>query len=99
MTSDHILMVREAFPCGINSSLVFREEHQPIKGMQALSCASIGDIIAFRLPCAEQSWCILVSENQLFHLMAFTPFPFLTLRFYTRFRIKIHCKYKSDDVV
>ncbi|KAF5281278.1 hypothetical protein FQA39_LY05164 [Lamprigera yunnana] len=59
MTNDHILSVREAFPCTFSSSLGLREVHQPIKGTQALSCAAIADITAFRLPCAEQSWCIL----------------------------------------
>ncbi|KAB0797328.1 hypothetical protein PPYR_08322 [Photinus pyralis] len=59
MTSDHILSVREAFPCTLNSSLSLRDAHIPIKGAQALSCAAIADITAFRLPCAEQSWCIL----------------------------------------
>ncbi|KAK5646949.1 hypothetical protein RI129_005413 [Pyrocoelia pectoralis] len=59
MTSDHILSVREAFPCTLSSSLSLRDVHQPIKGAQALSCAAIADITSFRLPCAEQSWCIL----------------------------------------
>ncbi|ENN77317.1 hypothetical protein YQE_06143, partial [Dendroctonus ponderosae] len=59
MTSDHILTVREAFPCSINSLLPAKTRHEPIKGPQALSCAAITDLIAFRLPSAEQSWCVL----------------------------------------
>lgn len=61
MTSDHILTVREAFSSTINSLLPLRSKHEPIKGAQALSCASIIDLTAFRLPSSEQSWCILVS--------------------------------------
>lgn len=59
MTYDHILMVREAFPCTLNFAKHMRS-HNPIKGTQALSCAAISDITAFRLPSAEHSWCILV---------------------------------------
>ncbi|XP_072376863.1 uncharacterized protein prd1 [Diabrotica undecimpunctata] len=59
MTSEHILTVREAFPNILNSLLTSRSHHEPIKGTQALSCASIVDLTAFRLPSAEQSWCIL----------------------------------------
>ncbi|KAF5277776.1 hypothetical protein FQR65_LT03756 [Abscondita terminalis] len=59
MSSDHILCIREAFPCSLSSSLGMKDLHQPIKGAQAVSCAAIADITAFRLPCAEQSWCIL----------------------------------------
>ncbi|CAG9765968.1 unnamed protein product [Ceutorhynchus assimilis] len=58
MTSEHILTVREAFPCSI-SSLLPVTKHEPIKGPQALSCAAISDLVTFRLPSAEQSWCIL----------------------------------------
>ncbi|KAK9869654.1 hypothetical protein WA026_003402 [Henosepilachna vigintioctopunctata] len=60
MTTDHILTVREAFPC-IPKSLLPENvgNHEPIKGSQALSCAAIVDLVAFRLPSAEQSWCIL----------------------------------------
>ncbi|XP_022918977.2 uncharacterized protein [Onthophagus taurus] len=58
LTSEHILAVREAFPCNI-SSAISKGMHEPIKGAQALSCAAISDITAFRLPSAEQSWCIL----------------------------------------
>ncbi|KAJ8920684.1 hypothetical protein NQ315_004823 [Exocentrus adspersus] len=59
MTSDHILTVREAFPCMVNSLLPAKSQHDPIKGTRALSCASIIDLTSFRLPSAEQSWCIL----------------------------------------
>ncbi|XP_056631113.1 uncharacterized protein LOC130441444 [Diorhabda sublineata] len=59
MTSEHILTVREAFPIMLNSLLTTRSLHEPIKGTQALSCASIVNLTAFRLPSAEQSWCIL----------------------------------------
>lgn len=59
MTSEHILTVREALPCNIGT-LSNHKNHQPIKGPQALSCASISDITAFRLPSAEHSWCVLV---------------------------------------
>ncbi|XP_018577712.1 uncharacterized protein LOC108916016 [Anoplophora glabripennis] len=59
MTSDHILTVREAFPCMITSLLPTKSQHDPIKGTQALSCASIIDLTSFRLPSAEQSWCVL----------------------------------------
>jgi pleckstrin family protein M 2 len=59
MTTDHILTVREAFPCTISSLLPSKNQHQPIKGPQVLSCAAIVDLIAFRLPSAEQSWCVL----------------------------------------
>lgn len=61
MTSDHILTVREAFSCTIPSLLPRDNQHQPIRGPQVLSCAAISDLIAFRLPSAEQSWCILVN--------------------------------------
>ncbi|XP_017774358.1 PREDICTED: uncharacterized protein LOC108561080 isoform X2 [Nicrophorus vespilloides] len=56
MTNEHILTVREAFPCSIIDS---KSTHDPIKGAQAISCAAISDIVSFRLPSAEQSWCIL----------------------------------------
>ncbi|EFA03830.1 uncharacterized protein prd1 [Tribolium castaneum] len=59
MTSDHILTVREAFPCTVSSLLPSKNQHQPIKGPQVLSCAAIIDLVAFRLPSAEQSWCVL----------------------------------------
>ncbi|XP_044266203.1 uncharacterized protein LOC123012390 [Tribolium madens] len=59
MTSDHILTVREAFPCTVSSLLPPKNQHQPIKGPQVLSCAAISDLVAFRLPSAEQSWCVL----------------------------------------
>ena len=59
MTSDHILTMREAFPCNVSSTLT-KILHDPIKGARALSCALISDITAFRLPSAEHSWCILV---------------------------------------
>ncbi|XP_018319381.1 uncharacterized protein LOC108732885 [Agrilus planipennis] len=55
MTGEHILTVREAFPYTINNG----SSHQPIKGTQVLSCASISDLTALRLPSAEQSWSIL----------------------------------------
>lgn len=60
MTSEHILTVREAFPCTL-SLPQYMKPHNPIKGTQTLSCAAISDITAFRLPSAEHSWCILVS--------------------------------------
>ncbi|XP_066260425.1 uncharacterized protein prd1 [Euwallacea similis] len=59
MTSDHILTVREAFPCSISTLFFPKMNHEPIKGPQALSCAAITDLVAFRLPSAEQSWCVL----------------------------------------
>ncbi|KAJ8949469.1 hypothetical protein NQ314_008226 [Rhamnusium bicolor] len=59
MTSDHILTARETFHCMINSLLPSRSQHEPMKGTQALSCASIVDLTSFRLPSSEQSWCIL----------------------------------------
>ncbi|KAF7283348.1 hypothetical protein GWI33_000859 [Rhynchophorus ferrugineus] len=59
MTNEHVLTVREAFPCTVNSLLPPRSKHEPIKGPLALSCAAITDLVAFRLPSAEQSWCIL----------------------------------------
>lgn len=65
MTSEHIITVREAFPCNISSS-VTKGYHEPIKGAHALSCASISNITAFRLPSAEQSWCILVLHYRHF---------------------------------
>ncbi|XP_060517658.1 uncharacterized protein LOC132696694 [Cylas formicarius] len=58
MTSEHILTVREAFPHTITTGLS-KKFHEPLKGPQALSCAAIVDLISFRLPSAEQSWCIL----------------------------------------
>lgn len=61
MTTDHILTVREAFPCSINT-LINSSNHNPIKGAQALSCAMISDLTAFRLPSAEHSWCVLVKN-------------------------------------
>ncbi|GLV39247.1 pruning defect 1 [Carabus blaptoides fortunei] len=50
LTNQHILTMREKFPCG-----------NPISEYtaQALSCAAISDLTAFRIPLAEQSWCIL----------------------------------------
>jgi pleckstrin family protein M 2 len=66
MTTDHILTVREAFPCTISSLLPSKNQHQPIKGPQVLSCAAIVDLIAFRLPSAEQSWCVLVGVVSTF---------------------------------
>ncbi|CAH1976175.1 unnamed protein product [Acanthoscelides obtectus] len=59
MTSEHILTVREAFSFTVTSLLPPRSKHDPIKGAQALSCACIVDLTSFRLPSAEQSWCIL----------------------------------------
>lgn len=59
MTSDHILTVREAFPCNILSTSLPNSEHVPIKGATTLCCAAISDITAFRLPSAEHSWCVL----------------------------------------
>lgn len=61
MTSDHILTVREAFPSSVASLLPPNFKEEPVKGPQALSCAAITDLVAFRLPSSEQSWCILVS--------------------------------------
>lgn len=60
MTSDHILTVREALPYTLFDS---PSQHKPLKGPQALSCAAIADITAFRLPSAEHSWCVLVRWN------------------------------------
>lgn len=60
MTSDHILTVREALPCTLFDN---PSQHKPLKGHQALSCAAISDITAFRLPSAEHSWCVLVRTN------------------------------------
>lgn len=65
LTSEHILTVREAFPFTINSLLPACGRHDPIKGAQALSCAAISDLTSFRLPSAEQSWCILVRRIKL----------------------------------
>ncbi|KAG5888921.1 hypothetical protein JTB14_019417 [Gonioctena quinquepunctata] len=59
LTSDHILTVREVFPYTINFATASMRQHEPEKGIQALSCASIVDLTSFRLPSAEQSWCIL----------------------------------------
>lgn len=59
MTTEHILTVREAFPCTVQSLLLDEMEQELIRGPQALSCASILDLVSFRLPSAEQSWCIL----------------------------------------
>lgn len=56
MTSEQIILVREAFSCNLLSN---DEEHNPIKGPQVLSCAAISDLTSFKLPSAEQSWCIL----------------------------------------
>lgn len=65
ITSDHILTVREALPCAMSSLIGSEDRHQPIAGPQILSCASIPDITAFRLPSAEHSWCVLVSQDKL----------------------------------
>nr|XP_023023284.1 uncharacterized protein LOC111511501 [Leptinotarsa decemlineata] len=59
LTNDHILTVREVFPHTINFMPNLACQHEPDKGIQALSCASILDLTSFRLPSAEQSWCIL----------------------------------------
>ncbi|CAG9825381.1 unnamed protein product [Phaedon cochleariae] len=59
MTTDHILTVREAFPSTLNVIPNSNSPHDPAKGTQALSCAAIVDLVTFRLPSAEQSWCIL----------------------------------------
>lgn len=61
MTSDHILTVREVFPSSVASLLPPNFKEESVKGPQALSCAAIADLVAFRLPSSEQSWCILVS--------------------------------------
>ncbi|KAL1497160.1 hypothetical protein ABEB36_008165 [Hypothenemus hampei] len=59
MTNDHILTVREAFSSGLPSLVPPKTLHEPEKGPQILSCASITDLVSFRLPSAEQSWCVL----------------------------------------
>lgn len=64
MTSEHVLTVRETFPNILNNVLTSCNQHEPIKETQALSCASIVDLTSFRLPSAEQSWCILVSVSR-----------------------------------
>lgn len=61
MTGQHVLTVREAFPCMVSSLIDPKTNHEPIKGPRALSCAAITDLVSFRLPSAEQSWCVLVS--------------------------------------
>lgn len=66
MTTDHILTVREAFACSINT-LITSSCHNPIKGAQALSCAMISDLTAFRLPSAEHSWCVLVKYSLIYN--------------------------------
>lgn len=66
MTTEHILTVREAFPCTVQSLFSDDLEQELINGPQALSCASILDLVSFRLPSAEQSWCILVSLSFLY---------------------------------
>ncbi|XP_044752613.1 uncharacterized protein LOC123312313 [Coccinella septempunctata] len=59
MTTEHILTVREAFPCTLQTLFLDELEQELMNGTQALSCASILDLVSFRLPSAEQSWCIL----------------------------------------
>ncbi|XP_030758384.1 uncharacterized protein LOC115884070 isoform X2 [Sitophilus oryzae] len=59
MTGHHILTIRESFPSTVNLFLPQRSKHEPIQGPQALSCAAITDLLSFRLPSAEQSWCVM----------------------------------------
>lgn len=66
ITGEHVLTIREALPCVMTSLFSSIEKHGPIKGPQVLSCASISDMTAFRLPSAEHSWCVLVSDLNLF---------------------------------
>lgn len=51
ITTGHILTVREIFPGSIKGEVS--------KNPQTLSCAAIGELVSFRLPSIEQSWCIL----------------------------------------
>lgn len=69
MTNDHILTVREVFPCMLNSFFSTKIQEESFTEAQTLSCASIADLTAFRLPSAEQSWCILVSLNYICQLI------------------------------
>lgn len=48
-TTNHLVAMKEVFP-GTQRG-------------QTLSCASVEDLTAFRVPLAQQSWCILVSER------------------------------------
>ncbi len=47
VTSKHLVTMKEVFP--------------GTRRGQTLSCASIEDLSAFRVPPAQPSWCILVS--------------------------------------
>lgn len=58
LSNQHILTMREKFPNGSNLTATDFKA-------QALSCANISDLTAFRIPLAEQSWCILVSFIRL----------------------------------
>ncbi|CAG9853881.1 unnamed protein product [Phyllotreta striolata] len=59
ITSEHVLTVREAFPAILNGPSISCDQQNAVKSAQALSCASIVDLMAFRLPSTEQSWCLL----------------------------------------
>lgn len=52
LSNQHILTMREKFPNGNHLTTTDFKA-------QALSCANISDLTAFRIPLAEQSWCIL----------------------------------------
>lgn len=60
ITNAHILTMREAFPGNRNINVI-SDDGNELKA-KTLSCATISDITAIRIPLAEQSWCILVSN-------------------------------------
>lgn len=56
---------REPLPCSLITTtkhlVAMKEIHPGTQRGQTLSCASIKDLAAFRVPLVQQSWCILVS--------------------------------------
>lgn len=63
-TTRHLLTMKEVFP-GTQRG-------------QTISCASVEDLTAFRVPLAQQSWCILVSIKRQRTIIIFAVFLFLT---------------------
>lgn len=59
---------KEPKPCSLITTtkhlVAMKEIHPGTQRGQTLSCASIKDLAAFRVPLVQQSWCILVSTYQ-----------------------------------
>jgi hypothetical protein len=63
---------REPLPCSLITTtkhlVAMKEVHPGMQRGQTLSCASIKDLAAFRVPLVQQSWCILVSMSVKYKL-------------------------------